>query len=64
MSKEVKLFLGGRMNKANLEKWQAIEDEFLNSDLDEAAFCKSRKLNLDQEFWRNFGERICCRRRE
>lgn len=31
----------------NLERWQTIEDEFLNSDLDEAAFCKSRKLNLD-----------------
>ena len=35
------------MNKADLEKWQAIEDEFLNSDLDEADFCKSRKLNLE-----------------
>jgi len=35
------------MNKIDLEKWQAIEDEFLNSDLDEVAFCKSRKLNLD-----------------
>jgi hypothetical protein len=34
------------MGKVDLEKWQAIEDEFLNSDLDEAAFCKSRKLNL------------------
>jgi len=34
------------MNKVDLEKWQAIEDEFLNSDLDEAAFCKSRRLNL------------------
>ena len=34
------------MNKVDLEKWQAIEDEFLNSDLDEVAFCKSRKLNL------------------
>lgn len=34
------------MDKIDLEKWQAIEDEFLNSDLDEAAFCKSRKLNL------------------
>ena len=34
------------MDKVDLEKWQAIEDEFLNSDLDEAAFCKSRKLNL------------------
>jgi hypothetical protein len=34
------------MDKGSLEKWQAIEDEFLNSDLDEAAFCKSRKLNL------------------
>lgn len=35
------------MDKTDLEKWQVIEDEFLNSDLDEAAFCKSRKLNLD-----------------
>ena len=35
------------MNEVDLEKWQAIEDEFLNSDLDEVAFCKSRKLNLD-----------------
>ena len=35
------------MNKADLEKWQAIEDEFLNSDLDDVAFCKSRRLNLD-----------------
>ena len=35
------------MNKVDLEKWQAIEDEFLNSDLEEVAFCKSRKLNLD-----------------
>ena len=35
------------MNKVDLEKWQTIEDEFLSSDLDEAAFCKSRKLNLD-----------------
>ena len=35
------------MNKADLEKWQTIEDEVLNSDLDEVAFCKSRKLNLD-----------------
>jgi len=35
------------MNKVDLEKWQTIEDEFLNSDLDEAAFCRSRKLNLD-----------------
>ena len=35
------------MNKVDLEKWQTIEDEFLNSDLDEVAFCKSRKLNLD-----------------
>ena len=35
------------MNKTDLERWQAIEDEFLNSDLAEAAFCKSRKLNLD-----------------
>ncbi len=34
------------MDKGSLERWQAIEDEFLNSDLDEAAFCKSRKLNL------------------
>ena len=34
------------MNKVDLERWQAIEDEFLNSDLDDAAFCKSRKLNL------------------
>jgi len=34
------------MNKVDLEKWQAIEDEFLNSDLDEDAFCKSRRLNL------------------
>ena len=35
------------MNKVDLEKWQAIEDEFLNSDLDEEAFCKSRRLKLD-----------------
>ena len=35
------------MNKVDLEKWQTIEDEFLNSDLDEEAFCKSRRLNLD-----------------
>jgi len=35
------------MNKVDLKRWQTIEDEFLNSDLDEAAFCKSRKLNLD-----------------
>ena len=35
------------MNKVDLEKWQVIEDEFLNSDLDEAAFCRARKLNLD-----------------
>ena len=34
------------MNKTDLERWQAIEDEFLNSDLDEDAFCKSRRLNL------------------
>jgi hypothetical protein len=39
------------MDKVDLEKWQVIEDEFLNSDLDEAAFCKSRKLNLA---WFNF----------
>lgn len=35
------------MNKVDLEKWQRLEDEFLNSNLDEAAFCKSKKLNLD-----------------
>jgi hypothetical protein len=35
------------MNNKSFEKWQTIEDEFLNSNLDEAAFCKSRKLNLD-----------------
>lgn len=35
------------MNKVDLEKWQTIEDEFLNSDLDEEAFCKSKKLNLN-----------------
>jgi hypothetical protein len=35
------------MNKVDLKRWQTIEDEFLNSDLDEVAFCKSRKLNLD-----------------
>ncbi|MDD5599854.1 MAG: hypothetical protein PHV82_18065 [Victivallaceae bacterium] len=42
------------MDKADLEKWQTIEDEFLNSDLDEASFCKSRKLNLD---W--FRNKLC-----
>ena len=31
------------MNKADFKKWQVIEDEFLNSDLDEAAFCKSNQ---------------------
>jgi hypothetical protein len=35
------------MNDKNLEKWQTIEDEFLNSDLNDVAFCKSRKLNID-----------------
>ncbi len=35
------------MNDKSFEKWQTIEDEFLNSDLDEVAFCKSRKINLD-----------------
>ncbi len=35
------------MNKVDLKRWQMIEDEFLNSDLDDVAFCKSRKLNLD-----------------
>jgi len=35
------------MNGKSFEKWQAIEDEFLNSDLNEVAFCKSRKINLD-----------------
>ena len=35
------------MNKVDFERWQAIEDEFLNSDLDEVAFCKSRKISLD-----------------
>jgi hypothetical protein len=32
------------MNKVDLEKWQAIEDEFLSSDLDEVAFCKLSSL--------------------
>jgi hypothetical protein len=35
------------MDAKSFEKWQAIEDEFLNSNLDEVAFCKSRKINLD-----------------
>ena len=35
------------MNKVDFERWQAIEDEFLNSDLDEVAFCKSRKISLE-----------------
>ena len=35
------------MNKFDFEKWQTIEDEFLSSDLDEVAFCKSRKLDLE-----------------
>ena len=42
------------MNDKSFEKWQAIEDEFLNSDLDEMAFCKSRKINLD---W--FRQKLC-----
>ena len=42
------------MNDKSFEKWQAIEDEFLNSDLDEVAFCKSRKINLD---W--FRQKLC-----
>jgi hypothetical protein len=42
------------MNNKSFEKWQAIEDEFLNSDLDEVAFCKSRKINLD---W--FRQKLC-----
>jgi hypothetical protein len=42
------------MNAKSFEKWQAIEDEFLNSDLDEVAFCKSRKINLD---W--FRQKLC-----
>ena len=35
------------MNDKSFEKWQAVEDEFLNSDLNEVAFCKSRKISLD-----------------
>ena len=42
------------MDAKSFEKWQAIEDEFLNSDLDEVAFCKSRKINLD---W--FRQKLC-----
>ena len=42
------------MNDKSFEKWQEIEDEFLNSDLDEMAFCKSRKINLE---W--FRQKLC-----
>lgn len=30
----------------SFKKWQALQDEFLNSDLDEAAFCKSKQIDL------------------
>lgn len=32
------------MNKFEFEKWQVLQDEFLNSDLNEAEFCKSKEL--------------------
>ena len=34
------------MNKANFEKWQVLQDQFLNGNLDEKEFCKSKKLDL------------------
>ena len=35
------------MNKVDFEKWQVLPDEFLSSYLDEAEFCKSKKLDLE-----------------
>lgn len=35
------------MDKTSFKKWQALQDEFLNSDLGEAEFCKSKKLALE-----------------
>ena len=34
------------MEKANFEKWQVLQDEFLNGDLDEKEFCKSKNVDL------------------
>ena len=35
------------MEKINIEKWQSLEHEFLNGNLDDVAFCKSNNLNLE-----------------
>lgn len=34
------------MQKIGFEKWQTLQDEFLNGDLDDVEFCKSRNLDL------------------
>jgi hypothetical protein len=35
------------MDAKNYAKWQSIADEFLNSELDEAEFCNTKKLNIE-----------------
>ena len=37
------------MTKIEFEKWQVLQDEFLNSDFNEEEFCKSKEL--DQEWF-------------
>ena len=32
------------MDAKSYVKWQKVADEFLNSDMDEAEFCKSEKI--------------------
>lgn len=34
------------MDKASFEKWQALQDEFLNGELGEKEFCKAKNLDL------------------